>query len=150
MGAQYEVPLFYNYFRDYDPQVGRFPQSDPIGIAGGLSTFAYAASSPINNADPTGLFLLIWAPDDPGLILLAPPSRIPGKYHCRARCAMLPAICPAPDCSGYSSDGYGIANNLAEAMLLAKGNAIPKPGCQNKHCVYACLDPKGGKIFPGR
>ena len=31
-----ETNLHYNYFRDYDPQVGRYVQSDPIGLRGGL------------------------------------------------------------------------------------------------------------------
>ena len=35
--------LFYSYYRDYDPQIGRDLQSDPIGLRGGLNTYAYAA-----------------------------------------------------------------------------------------------------------
>lgn len=31
-----ETGLHYNYFRDYDPQTGRYVQSDPIGLNGGL------------------------------------------------------------------------------------------------------------------
>jgi RHS repeat-associated protein len=30
-----ETGLFYNYFRNYDPQVGGYLESDPIGLAGG-------------------------------------------------------------------------------------------------------------------
>lgn len=47
--------LHYNYFRDYDPAVGRYVQSDPVGLAGGISTFAYAGSAPSILADPSGL-----------------------------------------------------------------------------------------------
>ncbi|HCG0913789.1 TPA: RHS repeat domain-containing protein, partial [Pseudomonas aeruginosa] len=37
-----ESGLHYNYFRDYDPETGRYVESDPIGLAGGLNTLGYA------------------------------------------------------------------------------------------------------------
>ena len=51
-----ETGLHYNYFRDYDPTTGRYVQSDPIGLAGGISTFGYADANPIVFSDPLGLF----------------------------------------------------------------------------------------------
>ena len=51
-----ETGNHYNYFRDcYDPQTGRYCQSDPIGLAGGISTFTYAKSNPLQYIDPFGL-----------------------------------------------------------------------------------------------
>ncbi|WP_051961843.1 RHS repeat domain-containing protein [Methylobacter sp. BBA5.1] len=50
-----ETGLHYNVFRDYDPRTGRYSQSDPIGLAGGLNTYIYVANNPLNLIDPDGL-----------------------------------------------------------------------------------------------
>ena len=53
--ADVETGLFYNYFRDYDPQIGRYVQSDPIGLDGGTNTYAYVSNAPLTGVDPLGL-----------------------------------------------------------------------------------------------
>jgi len=45
----------YNYFRDYDARIGRYAESDPVGLKAGLSTYAYVASDPLSSRDSFGL-----------------------------------------------------------------------------------------------
>jgi len=46
--------LNYNYFRDYEAQTGRYTQSDPIGLAGGMATYGYANGNSLIYFDPEG------------------------------------------------------------------------------------------------
>ncbi len=50
-----ESNLWHNGFRDYEPTIGRYLQSDPIGLAGGISTYAYVDANPLLYVDEFGL-----------------------------------------------------------------------------------------------
>ncbi len=51
-----ESVLHYNYHRYYDPGVGRYLRSDPIGLAGmDPNIYGYVLNDPVNMVDPFGL-----------------------------------------------------------------------------------------------
>lgn len=53
--ADKETNLVYNYFRDYDPALGRYVESDPVGLEGGVNTYGYVEADPLYTSDPEGL-----------------------------------------------------------------------------------------------
>ncbi len=56
-GQYYDVEtgLNYNMQRDYDPATGRYVESDPLGLIGGINTYGYADQNPVRLTDPLGL-----------------------------------------------------------------------------------------------
>ena len=66
-----ENGLYFYRARYYDPRIGRFISEDPIGLRGGINTYAYTFNSPLNLTDPLGLEVLVcsrpvdinWIPD---------------------------------------------------------------------------------------
>ncbi|MEP5568882.1 MAG: RHS repeat-associated core domain-containing protein [Halioglobus sp.] len=58
-----ETGLHQNYFRDYDPALGRYIQSDPIGLSGGINPYTYAYLNSLINTDPFGLEVKVNARD---------------------------------------------------------------------------------------
>jgi RHS repeat-associated protein len=59
--GQYDDPetgLHYNYYRYYNPPIGRYITTDPIGLEGGINLYLYVQANPINRIDPLGLHWL--------------------------------------------------------------------------------------------
>ena len=59
-----ETGLYYNYYRTYDPTTGRYLESDPIGLDGGLNSYGYVGGNPLSYVDPYGLYRGSVSPED--------------------------------------------------------------------------------------
>ena len=122
-----ETGTHYNYFRDYDPGIGRYEQSDPIGLKGGINTYAYARSNPARFRDPLGLEGCGAGPFEP-IIPNNPIFHFEGccdKHdNCYDDCRNKPTkrkcdddfyVCMAEECNKYLGPGFGLVKACMRA-----------------------------------
>jgi RHS repeat-associated protein len=115
-----ETGLYHNGFREYVPLLGRYTQSDPLGIASGLNTYAYVNDNPVSNTDRFGLSLSQSLAAVTGRVVnLSQESaaRAPGIFTRKNRLEQSTAaeILPAPPAVPDLFDQFFPAPNLAKA-----------------------------------
>jgi RHS repeat-associated protein len=103
-----ETNLHYNWHRDYESTTGRYIESDPIGLAGGINTYAYVGGEPIRYVDALGLDR--WGD-----------ARLPVEFCVRnpSRAQPVPHVftCVSGDCKGF----YPSSSNAASSWYSSFG-----------------------------
>ena len=126
-----EAGLNYNHFRDYDPSTGRYIESDPIGLAGGINTYVYTEGNPVNKTDVLGFATEMCTRNIKNL-----PFRVGPLYH--------QFICVPDGKDGKTCGGLGPTGRMFDSPGTIEFEKQSRPeACENvvddNTCVEQCV-----------
>jgi RHS repeat-associated protein len=143
-----ETSLHYNGARYYDPKIGRYISSDPIGLEGGVNTYAYVRNNPLRYIDPRGLVPICVTSAGQGFPFDCDEGfEEPSCYGCQT----YRRVCSQEyyDCLSHIDPTVSAECVLCAATrnpIACLGCAILQAGTQVicnpwKNCTYICDDP---------
>ncbi|QJR13340.1 RHS repeat domain-containing protein [Usitatibacter palustris] len=135
-GQYYDVETgnHYNYFRDYDPRIGRYAQSDPIGLRGGPSTYAYVDGNALAVVDPFGLKGSGWGVLDWFKRRFLPdPAELPGMVLGEA-CAKF-----CMELNNRRRDRREVATEICNRLMPPSLLATPPGQSAMLECINTCV-----------
>ncbi len=149
--ADKETNLHYNYFRDYDPSIGRYGESDPVGLRGGINTYLYVEALPIFLFDRTGAMPEVNGNVEPGFspqndecdridisilgVIKINISAIGDAFGCLKQCCVehdrcyARHGCNASSWKGWKGSPCQICNSDFKRCLYRGPSAACLPGC---------------------
>ncbi len=152
-----ESGLAYNWYRHYDPTLGRYTQPDPLGFVDGPSVYTYAGSAPGMYVDPTGqcpwcVVFLAGAIFSGGVDLVVQLVHNNGNFACVdpwqvGRAALVGGLLGLAGRAAWLGWEIKVGKNLRIAPF---GNRTGNRFGRWPHYHRRVIDPKTGETRPGQ